>query len=84
MKHFLVLVMRTLDFEASLVPAHAMFLDRLRSEGRIERAGPFVDNSGGAYVLRAQSLETARAMAERDPLHASGASRISVHEWEAR
>lgn len=84
MKLFLVLVMRTPDFDAKLAPAHTAFLDRLRGDGRIERAGPFADQSGGAYLLRAESLETARAVAECDPLHASGASRISVHEWNAR
>jgi uncharacterized protein YciI len=83
MKRYLVLVLRNPSFDEALLAAHARFLSGLRSRSRIELAGPFADRSGGAYLLRADSMEEARALAEADPLHASGASRVVVHEWEA-
>ena len=73
--------MRNPGFDASLVDAHRRFLDDLRARQRIELSGGFSDHSGGAYLLRADSLHEARALAERDPLHVQRASTITVHEW---
>jgi uncharacterized protein YciI len=83
MNRYLVLVMRTPVFDAALVDAHKRFLAELRDQGRIELSGPFGDRSGGAYLLRAASQEEAVEFAQRDPLHASGASTIHVREWQA-
>ena len=47
-------------------------------------AGPFADRSGGAYLLWADSLEAATAIAHADPLHATGSSELVVHEWSAK
>jgi len=49
----------------------------------VELAGPFADRSGGAYVLRADSLEQARALVAADPLAASGSALVDVREWTA-
>lgn len=84
MKRYLVTVMRNPGFDASLVPAHAAFLDGLRQRKQLEMAGPFSDTSGGAYLLLADDQEAAEALAFTDPLHASGASTVNVREWNAR
>ncbi|KGI77988.1 YciI family protein [Oleiagrimonas soli] len=81
MKRFLVTVMRTPCFDAGLIDAHRHFLDDLREAGRLELAGGFADQTGGAYVLRADDLEQAQALAFEDPLHLSHASTVTVHEW---
>ncbi len=83
MKRYLVTVMRTPDFDAGLVDAHRAFLDQLRAQQRLELAGPFTDQSGGAYLLRAENLAQARDIAHDDPLHVAGASIVRVHEWAA-
>lgn len=80
---YLVLVMRNPGFDTSLIDAHLRFIDDLRTQQRIELSGGFGDRSGGAYILRADSLSDARALAERDPLHVQRASTITVHEWSA-
>lgn len=84
MKRYLVTVMRTLGFDTGLVPAHAAFLDDLRERRQLELAGPFTDASGGAYLLLADDLKAAEALAFTDPLHVSGASTVNVREWNAR
>lgn len=84
MPRYLVLTMRTPAFDAAMVPDHHAFLDHLRKQGRIELAGPFADRSGGAYLLKAADLAEATALAQGDPLHTGGCSRIIVHEWDAR
>ncbi len=81
---YLVLTIRKPEFNADLVPAHYAFLDGLRADGSLEQAGPFTDRSGGAYVIAAQNLDEARRIAERDPLHISNSSAVTVHEWDAR
>jgi len=83
LKRYLVTVMRTPDFDAGLLDAHRRFLDDLRARGRLDLAGPFTDQSGGAYVLRADHPEQAQAIAHDDPLHVAGASTVRVHEWSA-
>lgn len=84
MKHrYLVLVMRNPGFDTSLIDAHLRFIDDLRAQQRVELSGGFGDRSGGAYLLRAESLDEARALAERDPLHLHRASTITIHEWNA-
>ncbi|NII10213.1 YciI family protein [Oleiagrimonas sp. C23AA] len=83
MARFLVLLMRRPTFDQALVPAHRRFLAELRQQGQLELAGPFGDGTGGAYLLRAESLELARHIAHGDPLHVHACSDVSVHAWQA-
>lgn len=80
---YLVLTHRTPAFDPTALPAHYDFLAQLRAAGRIELAGAFTDRTGGAYVLRADSLTAATAMAHADPLHLTGSSAVTLHEWNA-
>ena len=80
---YLVLTMRRPEFDMQTIPAHYAFLDQLRVRGLLEQAGPFTDGSGGAYVIRADCLDAARATAEQDPLHIKGCSLVTVHEWRS-
>ena len=82
-KRYLVLAMRKPAFDPAVVGPHLAFRDGLRPQGCLELAGAFGDRSGGAYVLQADDLEAARAIAYADPLHAAGASTVTVHEWRA-
>lgn len=81
---YLVVTLRGPDFDSQMIPAHYEFLDRLRGEGLLEQAGPFTDKSGGAYVLKAGSLDEALALAEQDPLYVRNCSTIAVREWDSK
>jgi len=81
---YLVVTVRGPDFDSQLIPAHYEFLDRLRGEGLLEQAGPFTDKTGGAYVLRAASLDEAVALAKQDPLYLRNCSTITVREWASK
>lgn len=81
---YLVLTMRKPHFDASHVAAHYDFLRSLRDDRVLEQAGPFTDKSGGAYVIRAESLEQARAIAGRDPLAVHDRFEVTVQEWDAK
>lgn len=84
MKRYLVMTLRTPQFDPAVIEPHCAHLDRLREQGVLELAGPFSDRSGGAYLVRVDSLDAARAIADADPVHTTGASRVTVHEWDAR
>lgn len=84
MLRYLVTTFRTPQFQTSVIDDHYAFLDRLRQQGKLELAGPFTDKSGGAYVIRADSLEEARSLAFSDPVHTTKSSVVSVYEWNAK
>ena len=83
-RRYLVLAMRTSAFAASVIELHRQYLDALRAQGRLELTGPFTDQSGGAYLLRAETLDEARALVADDPLALTGASNLTIKEWAAR
>lgn len=83
MYRYLVTTFRTSQFQPSVIDEHYAFLDRLRQHGKLELAGPFTDKTGGAYLIKAASLDEARALAFRDPVHMTKSSIVTVYEWNA-
>lgn len=81
LRHFLVLAMRGPGFDPAVIEPHKAWLADLGRQGRLLMTGGFADGSGGAYVLLAADLAEAQTLADTDPLHRSGASRLTVHEW---
>lgn len=83
MNRYLVLTMRTTEFQHAALDAHYAYLQSLRERNVIDMAGPFSDRSGGAYLLRVASIEDAEEIAFKDPLHLTGSSTVRVAEWHA-
>lgn len=81
---YLVMLLRTPQFQPALIGAHQAFLQSLRDSGQLELAGPFADKSGGAYLLQAESFAAAEALAFTDPLYTSGSSLVTVYQWDAQ
>lgn len=84
MKRYLVLTVRTSHFQQSAIEPHYAFLEALKQRGVLEMAGPFTDKTGGAYILKAADMDEARKIAKTDPVHTTGSSKVTVHEWEIR
>lgn len=84
MNRYLVVLHRLPTVVAEVVTAHLAFLNDLREQGRVELSGGFTDKSGGAYILRADSLSEAQALVDRDPAKISKSWDISVYEWTAK
>ena len=69
------------------LPSHLAYQSALEQEGALVFAGPMSDETGtqmqgmGLIVYRAKSFEDARALAEADPMHASGARTFSLRKW---
>jgi uncharacterized protein YciI len=81
---YLVLAIRNPGFKPEAGEAHQAFLADLIEQDLLELTGPFTDGSGGAYILRATDLATAVQITHSDPLHITGSSTLTVHEWRAR
>ncbi|WP_067848705.1 YciI family protein [Nocardia lijiangensis] len=82
MNKYLVMVMRTPRFDPAVIEPHKEFLNGLVERGQLVESGRFTDGTGGAYVIRADDLAAARAIAYADPVHTTGASELTVYEWE--
>lgn len=79
--HFLVLALRTPDFDPDVLPPHRAYLETLNARGLLAGYGLFRDQSGGAYIVRTDSLTEAEAVAAADPLSSTGAAEMAVWEW---
>ena len=63
------------------LPAHLAYLAELDAAGVLVLSGPFADRTGGLIIVRAPSLEAARAIAEADPLVLNEVDSYELHEW---
>jgi len=74
------------DLKASLL-AHLAYQAEQESKGTLAFSGPMSDETGeemqgmGLIIYRADSMETARLLAEADPMHQSGARRFTLRRW---
>jgi len=74
------------DLKANL-PAHLAYQSDLERDGSLVFAGPMSDETGeqmqgiGLIIYRAASFEAARALAEGDPMHQSGARTFVLRKW---
>nr|CAA6829381.1 MAG: Unknown protein [uncultured Thiotrichaceae bacterium] len=69
------------------LPAHLAYQQTLEIAGTLAFAGPLSDLTGelmqgtGMIVYRAGSMDEARAMADADPMHQSGARTYTLRKW---
>lgn len=63
------------------LPAHRAYLAQLDAAGTLVLSGPFTDRRGGMVMIRAESEEAARAIAEADPLVRAGVDRYELRHW---
>lgn len=84
MNRYLVVLHRRPTVVPEVVAAHLTYLEGIREQGLLELSGGFSDKSGGAYILRAESMADAQALVDRDPAKTSGSWDITVSEWNAK
>lgn len=64
---------------------HMAHLDRMYSEGKLDLAGPLMEDGDirGICVYNVQSEEEARTLAEQDPAIRAGRLVAEIHPWYA-
>ncbi|OZM56102.1 hypothetical protein CIB95_13415 [Lottiidibacillus patelloidae] len=60
---------------------HLSYLEKLESQGKLFKKGPFVDGSGGMVIYIADTLDEAQQLAEQDPYVEKGVRKLELHEW---
>jgi uncharacterized protein YciI len=63
------------------LPAHREYLRQLDAAGTLVLSGPFTDRHGGMLLIRAESEDAARAIAEADPLVKNGVDTYELRHW---
>ncbi len=69
-----------------LLSEHLDYQIRLEREGILFGAGPIFNEGedvplGGMIILRADSIDEARAIVEQDPLHINGLRTFKIQKW---
>ena len=68
-----------------LLPDHLEHQVRLEKSGIMFAAGPMTNEdssaAGGLIVIRAESFEAARGIADSDPLHKAGLRTYTIRRW---
>ncbi|MGR3500933.1 YciI family protein [Pseudaestuariivita sp.] len=76
-----------MELVKATLPDHLAYQKQMEAAGTLFLAGPVSDLSGkemqaqGMIIYRAESLEAARAVAEADPMHATGARSFEIRKW---
>ncbi len=65
-----------------LIAAHIAHLRQLDENGQLVLCGPFKDHKGGMVVVKADSREAARQIAESDPFIKEGFETYELRTWE--
>lgn len=66
---------------------HLAYQKELEAKGIMFAAGPFADDKhkiwsgAGMIIIRAESLEDARKIADGDPMHSNGARAYRIRPW---
>ena len=69
------------------VEAHLKYQHEIEQNGIMVAAGPFADDNEeamtgeGMIIIRADSLEEAKAVADADPMHQAGARSYRLRPW---
>ncbi len=67
--------------EQPLVMLHVQYMMELLESGSLVVGGPFMDDSGGMVVVRAQNLKEAQALASKDPSVEAGLLTYKLRPW---
>ena len=71
------------EASASLQRAHLQNIRRLKLEGKLVLAGPFLDDGEirGIYIFAVETVEEARKLTESDPAIQAGRLAMELHPW---
>ncbi len=71
----------------AVLPEHLAYIAQLEKDGVLAFSGPLSDETGGQMegmgmmVLRAGSMDEARAFAANDPMHTTGTRTFVLRKW---
>lgn len=82
-RRYVILLDKKIEkFSEELVRAHVEHLKRLDKKGQFVLGGPFSDYNGGMVIIKADSFEEAKSIAEEDPFIKEGAESYQIRTME--
>jgi uncharacterized protein YciI len=69
------------DTGIDTIARHIEYLRKLDDDSKLVLAGPFEDFPGGMVVVRAESPDAARTIAQSDPFVVEGVRTFEVRTW---
>jgi len=79
---YVILINRKKDYTIDTINKHVEHLKRLDENGQLVLCGPFKDYDGGIIILKTESLEAAKMIAESDPFITEGFSTYELRTLE--
>lgn len=79
---YVILINRQKDYSFELINMHVEHLKKLDENDQLVLCGPFTDFAGGIVIVRAESIEEAKIIAESDPFIAEGFSTYELRTLE--
>ncbi|MEK4509272.1 YciI family protein [Paenibacillus sp. FSL K6-2524] len=70
------------EMTEELIRAHVQHLKQLDGQGKLELCGPFIGYRGGMVIIKADSFEEAKQIAEADPYVRAGVETYELRTWE--
>lgn len=79
---YVILINRKNKYTLDVIKKHVEHLKRLDKNGQLVLCGPFKDYEGGIIILKAESMETAKMIANSDPFITEGFSTYELRTLE--
>jgi len=64
---YVILINRQIDYSFDVIKKHVEHLKRLNKSDQLVLCGPFTDCDGGIVIIKTESIEEAKIIAESDP-----------------
>lgn len=79
---YVILINRQIDYSFDVIKKHVEHLKRLDKNDQLILCGPFTDYDGGIVIIKTESIEEAKIIAESDPFIAEGFSAYELRTLE--
>jgi len=79
---YVILINRKKDYTTDVIKMHVEHLKRLKENGQLILCGPFKDYGGGIVIIKTESINEAKIVAESDPFIIGGFSTYELRTLE--
>ena len=79
---YVILINRQIDYSFDVIKKHVEHLKRLNKSDQLVLCGPFTDYDGGIVIIKTESIEEAKIIAESDPFITEGFSTYELRTLE--
>ena len=79
---YVYLINRNKNYTFDVIKKHVEHLIKLDNNGQLVLCGPFTDYDGGMIIIKAESIEEAKIIAESDPFITDGFSTYELRTLE--